>query len=1216
MDTETQIVAPGAQVTTGVDSSGGPFDPASTDPVGSPSDYTLFQADQVYAIFPGESNTDLQGFTISPDLSNLSPSDPSEAPLNNNGGGVRVLAAAAGRILSTPQEQPVYAYNDGSGNIYIAFAGISGPTASLPNWKSTANLGARFVDIASADLDKVTDTEWNNHDEVVVAYVSASGRADQDTVNLAVLDYTEASPDNPQVTAITTATGPVPINESDYETTSSGFILPSDNVLKVGLGDFDGDGLNEIALVYPQDPTTLRLSIFRYTHTFVGGQETRSLTQVSTTTSQVGDPGSYWLVGSIDVATGDFDGDGRDELAVSVVEWNGADEQMKTALYSVYVKMFHADAGLNLIFDSSTTVTSGQGVAFGDNQQPAAHIASGLFQFDSANGFGMERRQLAVACTHNLHGPVYLVRMLSVDTSLQCSQLFDDFIVIGGNADQTFSLAAGGYGGTGSPQSPTWGLVFVQSQYCPYEAGVYNIGQYNIVLIDVESGGMVWTKTSSYPTDLTDFGPRPFVVAYDRDGDSIYLGAPVLLTAQYVINTDFVIQEPPKHAYYDQNAGEVVTVSRYDGFNVELTDSNNITFQSQSTDTSNWTIGGSASITAGASVTAKENLILEKASVTASDQFTAKGSYNYDQNKSSYNSQNAARTVTYTAKTDHDDVLVGRLQVLYIWRYRIYNISNDQSQAPNTFYDVILPGPTVPFEGGGQGYEGYQPVHENGNILSYPADLGGFPEDLGSFTLPDGTTVTQPMIPASQLAFDGTSGTEALEYSTGTGQGASFNYQHTLTESADFKLGFQVDAKEGIFGTGIEESASVEAEAQFNNSNSWGGTNTSNSTSNNATGITLNKISGESAQAYNFYPVFYVTQDGTIKVSFAVDATGNASGEAFWSRLYGSLPDPALNLPGRFNPTYSHQGNQNGWTANLDDGRQKIRGFFLTSPTPDPVTNDYDDLPYAPQDGDQVRIAVRVYNYSLGQATGDFHVNFYAIKYDPSTDTESGNRQPIGQTTVPSLAPLAMSTAALTWDTTGFGPSTPGASQSYRIYVALNADGAVKQEIYPPEDPDKTYPGVVDANGNPVKGVDPGQNNDGWGLATVVAKAASQSEDADVYMKPDSVAMIGAGGELSSTGGEAQAYRPIKLRFTVFASRPGRGFAHLLVYDGDPNRGGQMVADKRVFAGDARVEGNHAWVQWVPTSVGQHHIYASVICEAADATNNMADFVIDVAGPA
>lgn len=112
-------------------------------------------------------------------------------------------------------------------------------------------------------------------------------------------------------------------------------------------------------------------------------------------------------------------------------------------------------------------------------------------------------------------------------------------------------------------------------------------------------------------------------------------------------------------------------------------------------------------------------------------------------------------------------------------------------------------------------------------------------------------------------------------------------------------------------------------------------------------------------------------------------------------------------------------------------------------------------------------------------------VQFYAVKLRFKFDREEGPRRLIGQTTI-TLSPRETRPAQIIWDTNGFGPAAGSVSQDYRIYVDLNYDRKIDQ-TYPPENPDKLYAPEL------PKGVDPGQNDEGFGLATVMASAPAAS---------------------------------------------------------------------------------------------------------------------------
>ena len=481
-------------------------------------------------------------------------------------------------------------------------------------------------------------------------------------------------------------------------------------------------------------------------------------------------------------------------------------------------------------------------------------------------------------------------------------------------------------------------------------------------------------------------------------------------------------------------------------------------------------------------------------------------------------------------------MITGRVQTFDVWRYRVLGVPSviAQTENPpkefqaNAFYDVVLPGPAMKFSAGGLDLDWYQPLHENGNILSYPAPSAGTfdPIDLGTFKIPcpytdkskcnaDGTlTESEPMIPASQRFVNATSESITIDYGNKTGSGDSIKTEHKFADSTDVKTGFsvQVGGKEN----NITGSGSIEL--NFSDGGSWGGLTTTDSVTTNKTGITVGRTSIPADDAYAFYPVFYSAKDGTIKVAHAADPLGSAAGKSFWAGLYGIKADPALNLPLRFTRLNTIAVT---WIPNTDISRKQMRGFFVLSENLNPITGQYDILGQTPVTGDKVRLSAQVYNYSTGVPFRDCQVKFSAVKYNPVNNTESGPRLLIG-TTLVSLVPRGNTAAQVIWDTTRFGPAPGGVPQAYRIYVQLNSNGTI-DEIYPPEDPTKEYgPGLP-------KGLNPGQNDEGFGYATVMAPApassttqalASPATQAPVHLYLGSQALkVGGPGGLTADAG-------------------------------------------------------------------------------------------------
>src|SRR5262249_20804156 len=163
----------------------------------------------------------------------------------------------------------------------------------------------------------------------------------------------------------------------------------------------------------------------------------------------------------------------------------------------------------------------------------------------------------------------------------------------------------------------------------------------------------------------------------------------------------------------------------------------------------------------------------------------------------------------------------------------------------------------------------------------------------------------------------------------------------------------------------------------------------------------------------------------------------------------------------------------------------------------------------------------RVYNYSVGQHANSLVVRFQAVEYDPASDADVGERETLGETIIPVLAPLANTVVPFTWDTTDFG-AEPGQTKNWRIYVVLDPDTTI-DEIHESE-----KPGTID----------PGQNNEGFGLATVTnprpaptAKDLAKLEKQDDPSLPDdAIALLGADGRLTADATEVEVNRPVRLR--------------------------------------------------------------------------------------
>lgn len=1193
--------------------------PGLVDPLGKSSRYTLFPDHELLAVLshdpaaPGfEAQVSFNTFAPSADLRALPAFGPAtNLPIDP---GAAQVGAAAGRILGPYEDQVVYAQRSGAA-VAVSLLGYTGSTTTLAGLANQVAGSGDLFDIAVGDLDGLPDLDGNNHDEVVVCFATSPNGQ----VRVAVLDYTAAAPDDPAGVlpqAVTTAQSTRRIDFSEVQ--------PIDAPLSCAIGDFDGDGKNEIAVVGLEGGRTLWVSTFRYRTDASGARTLQQASQVSAAAPT--EPRVF--AGSVDLAAGDFNADGRDDIAVSYVVQNPASSEgtcsrahIPCSTFTPAVVVLGSDQNLSLAFGGfyngiPTDVLNDE---INRLSLPGTQVVSGLLRFDPAHGLGFDRRQLALAYnvfsyleTGSLH-----VAALAVSDDLRAvgrignemSYLYDDIL-------PHFSLAAGGFSGNGDINNPEWSLA----------VGAWLAANtFDVRVLKVGANGPAETFSKRYGQPVLGQMRRFPLVAYDADGDSFALGSPVHFTVSHLIRPQFILQEPPKHTAYLN--GEVLNVSRLSSFYVELKDSAGKNFASSDTDMSDWNVGGSLAETAGATTKVGAETALAEVSARSSLEVGLKVGYDYEGHQEQYNSQYATRTLTFTDQTIADDLVVAQLQTFDVWRYRVFGLSltDQQNQTLNGFYEIVLPGPKLDARGGGSSFDWYQPTHENGNILSYPtlANRTFTPADLGAFTLPGGSKKTEPLLPATLLAFDGTSGTVQLDFSSSSGAGTARSSAHTLAENLDVTLAVKATASTPAAG------ASVSSTTDFNvhNSNSWSRVATSETETNTSTGITLVKAAGNANRAYNFAPVFYFAQDGTVKVVHAVDVLGNPAGRSFWASTYGQKPDPALNLPLRFERDLTPF--TETWIPNTLSSRKKIRGFFLRKAELNPITNDYDHLAQAPVEGDRVRIEARVYNYSTAQAANNVTVRFEVIGYNDQSDAEvpfsacpagalvHGGRCAIGETLV-SLAPLAMQRVAITWDTRGFGPPTAGGAKEYRIYVVVDPDNAI-DEIY--EDDTAGGEDCTDPT-NPSRTVpcDPGQNNEGYGVITIAAaplpraalQAAAQDAAPDVRLRDDALAAIDAeDGRLRSGTVRADVDAPLRLRVHVLTDASDVRQYNLLVFDGDPDAGAEVIAGKLLQGVDA-ADGRYVWLEWTPRQEGTFTLHAQLLEQAEDGKPGNAVDTLDV----
>ena len=528
-------------------------------------------------------------------------------------------------------------------------------------------------------------------------------------------------------------------------------------------------------------------------------------------------------------------------------------------------------------------------------------------------------------------------------------------------------------------------------------------------------------------------------IATDIQGRSLVLGEPTKVTIS-ATKPDIIVGMPPMHIDYITPVGgnkpEVLNISFIpDGFNSSFSLTQDSQTGSTTTGKLSWSAGVDVSVTGHYQIGDPDGATGFRAKVGAdvASNFTgSSGNSNVTYTGSSYK-------IGATAKTGDQVYFDSSRQ--NIWVYPAIGQKGCPSTTPNCTADQQVP-MTFQFSGPDQIETGqtstedfgsfwYQPAWEFANVLSYPANLAQL-----TLLYPQVASDPTKTILSSQTSFKPTYNNTQIQatWSSGQTQGStsSFSNLTSFSISASYTDNYGVGPiAQGGFDTSLKLSGSVgfdhlqENTAQIDASNGIGITSNAHflDTGNYGYWVTPYILGNPPSVAVadsKAPPQADIQTIGPLTTVFTADPTNTTEGGAWWSQsyAYGSLPDVALNHPARWTPSNpglggtlpSNCGNYGTGASDLDcfdiaplydDNGQPLdpwlsnflsmRGFFI-SRVDDPSTGPQLGFAIA---GDQLDLAVRVYNYSLAAMPDDttVHVRFYAMPVD-------GNGNSLGDSTL------------------------------------------------------------------------------------------------------------------------------------------------------------------------------------------------------------------------
>jgi hypothetical protein len=113
-------------------------------------------------------------------------------------------------------------------------------------------------------------------------------------------------------------------------------------------------------------------------------------------------------------------------------------------------------------------------------------------------------------------------------------------------------------------------------------------------------------------------------------------------------------------------------------------------------------------------------------------------------------------------------------------------------------------------------------------------------------------------------------------------------------------------------------------------------------------------------------------------------------------------------------------------------------------------------------------------------------------------------------------------------------------------------------------------------------------------------QGSNKPPHADVRLRKGALAAIDAKrGTFFTDAVDAYLNRPLRIRVHVTADVSDRQHYHLLVYKGDPQQGGEIIASKLLRGIDAE-DGDYTWFEWKPSQLGNVILYAQLLEQEDD----------------
>jgi hypothetical protein len=779
--------------------------------------------------------------------------------------------------------------------------------------------------------------------------------------------------------------------------------------VSTAVGDVNGDGKKEFILFYSGYYAAYAnnnwLDIFSITPQ--SGSSDAKFTRTLHTGNNVG---ANSLGNALAVAAGDFNGDGKDEIAAI---YSNATE-MRLAISVGGASPYPYSAMLDHSTDNPSRLTALAADLDGDGKD---ELIWDYLDPDSVN-------------TPNLHIHTWPGGFASNSTT---------------DPGNRYNFSIGNFDPVGrsltvmrwskSPfETETW-LAYGYSDW-----GGSNTGLLEMVPAESFKSGGSWRTNGGTGTRYYSHFPAADHVAltgvnlYDW---SMILGEPTEFTITANVKPSAIIQAPPKHwDVVSDGKGGSVTADAFamltasgalNGYEVDFSSTATDKTVTTTTSSDSFSLGEQASVTVTIGTPLVEDAI--KAGVNAAQSSMEEGT----------DTTTTTTTVSFTTAAHDDDQLYYTETDYTMWRYPILKPvqSRYSSDGNQRFIQFIVPTyvNNSAFSTPGRNVSWYQPLFDTYNLFTWPRVLSqsaGYPSVNNK---PDGSGTSWTNLNGKLLFSFG----DKLLIGNGDKQTLTSQQASGVTTT---------DKTESKSTVSVTESDTLKTEAFFVNGDAtvgmsedwaWSSATIGTTDVSNTQSITLfwpgganyKSPGGFTLEDQQFYVSggVYTQDDGTLRVSFAVPQLQNRMGSTLWGGTspYWTTPDPGLLLPQRY--TWSG----GALVANPALNANQIRGVDFSAYEYN-VLHEYNVLP---TDTAQT-VTFRVFNYSFVNAPGFGYDVYYQTATSDTDLPDISKAKKVASGSVPAILGRDNTSAKDNWENAQFVWTTPSTSGSGYLHIALN----------------------------------------------------------------------------------------------------------------------------------------------------------------------------------